>query len=241
MRTFIRREKNRRHRPDHRVLPYREYPPPVFDRLEYLTQQLSFALPECIINQILISTDCFLSYAWNRGLFSGKRNAVFSSLDLAHHRFAEPHLSHLIVDMESLLTSRFSALETLRQLALHNRKLHIYLLATKSDTPLFNFLRAAGPFRVLKRELPVTPFRQALLTPASPVDVSRKFPPVEWQMFTALAQGKTMKHIAHLLNLPYHRIVYRLNTRLRQLGLPDRQSLLHLLHRLTIDANHYWG
>lgn len=238
MQTVIRRGKKRRHQSDHTVLPRWDDIPPVFDKLEHLTQQLRFALPECLISQVLISTDVFLGYAWSRYLFSGKRNAVFPSLGSAWHRLEHAQLTHLIVDMESLTTSRFAALETLRQLAPRHHGLHIYLLTTKNDTARFNFLHAAGPFHVLARNLPLPQFRQAMITPPEPHNASPPFRPEEWQLISALACGKSLKCVARQFQLPYHRLVYRLNTCLMQLGLPDRQSFTHLLHRLTLDANH---
>ena len=237
MRKRIRREKYRCDKPTHRVLPYLGTTPPLFDTLEQLVQQLNFALPEYMISQTLISTDHFLSYAWSCCLFSGKRNAVFPSLEMAHQQLGEPHLSHLIVDMESLTTSRLHALETLRQPFLCNRGLHIYLLAAKSDQAQINFLRASGPFHVIARDLSVIPFRQALLIPPERNMHTPLFPSTEWKILSSLAQGLTMKRIARQLNLPYHRVVYRLNTQLKLLGLPDRQSLIHLLHRLTLNMN----
>ncbi len=237
MRTILRREKNRRHQADHTVLPRRDYTPPVFDKLEHLNQQLSFALPECIISQMLISTDCFLAYAWRRGLFSGKRSAVFPSLESALHRLEDPTLSRLIIDMESLTTSRFTALETVRRLAQYHPALHIYLLVGSSDPAMLNFLHASGPFHVLSRDLALEPFRQALLTPPEPHNTSPPLLQAEWPLICALAQGRNLKSAARHCNLPYHQLVYRLGRCLAQLGLPDRQSLIHLLHRLTIDAN----
>ncbi|WP_227121541.1 fimbria biosynthesis regulator FimY [Kosakonia oryzae] len=237
MRTVIRREKNRRHQADHTVLPNRERTPQVFDKLEHLSQQLNFTLPECVISQLLISTDGFLVYAWCRCLFSVKRSAVFPSLESALHRLEDRALSRLIVDMESLTTSRFSALETLRQLAQSHPDLHIYLLAAGHDPALLNFLRACGPFHILRRDLPIAPFRQALLTPPDPHNASPPFQPAQWRLICTLAQGESLKCAARQLNLPYHRVAYRLARCLAQLGLPDRQSFLHLLHRLTLDAN----
>lgn len=238
MRKRIRREKHRSDKPTHRVLPYRGATPPLFDTLEQLVQQLNFALPEYMISQTLISTDHYLSYAWRSCLFSGKRNAVFPSLEMANHQLCEPYLSHLIVDMETLTTSRLEALETLRQPNLCNRGLHIYLLTSKDDPAQMSFLRAAGPFHVIARDLSVVPFRQALLVPPERSIHAPLFPATEWKILSSLARGLTMKRIARQLNLPYHRVVYRLNTQLKLLGLPDRQSLIHLLHRLTLNRHH---
>lgn len=99
------------------------------------------------------------------------------------------------------------------------------------------FLSAAGPFEPLARNLSVQLFREALLAPLSPKTVPR-FSPTEWQLITLLAQGQTLKNAARQLNLPYHRAVYRISTLLDRLGLPTRQSLTQLLHRLTLDVNH---
>lgn len=237
MRSVVRREKKRRTKSRHTMLPWRHDTPAIIDNLEHLSQELSYALPACIISQMLISTDHFLAYAWGRHLFVGKRTAVFVSLDDARYRLNDRILTSLIVDMESLTSSRFAALETLRAHCLSKGGLRTYLLVSHQDPPMCAFLRAAGPFELLGRKASVSRLREALLAPP-PQDNSPRFSSTEWQLITLLAQGHRLKEAARLTNMPYHRAVYRITTLLPRLGLPDRQSLTQLLHRLTLDVNH---
>lgn len=236
MRSVVRREKKRRTKARHTLLPWQHDTPQVIDSLEHLSQQLSYALPESLISQMLISSDRFLGYAWSRHLFIGKRTAVFASLDAARFRLNDSSLTSLIVDMESLTTSRFAALEALRAHCLSKGGLRTYLLISHQDPPMRAFLRASGPFEPLARNLPVRAFREALLAPPSRETVPR-FSPTEWQLITLLAQGLTLKNAARALNQPYHRAVYRITTLLQRLDLPSRPSLTQLLHRLTLDVN----
>ena len=237
MRRVVRREKKRKTKARHALLPWQHDTPLVIDSLEQLSLQLSDALPEGVISQMLISSDRFLGYAWNRHLFVGKRTATFASLEAARYRLNDVSLTSLIVDMESLTTSRFAALLALRAHCLSKGGLRTWLLISHQDPPMHAFLSAAGPFEPLARNLPVRLFREALLAPLSPKTVPR-FSPTEWQLITLLAQGQTLKNAARQLNLPYHRAVYRISTLLDRLGLPTRQSLTQLLHRLTLDVNH---
>lgn len=237
MRSVVRREKKRRAKARHTMLPWQHDSSAFVDNLEHLTQQLSYALPSCIISQMLISTDGFLAYAWGRHLFVGKRTAVFTSLDAACYRLNDRSLFSLIVDMESLTSSRFAALEALRAHCLSKGGLRTYLLVSYQDPPMSAFLRAAGPFELLGRHQSVSQLREALLAPP-PQENSPRFSPTEWQLITLLAQGYRLKEAARQINMPYHRAVYRITTLLQRLGLPDRQSLTQLLHRLTLDVNH---
>lgn len=237
MRSVVRREKKRRTKSRHTMLPWRHDTSAIIDNLEHLSQELSYALPACIISQMLISTDHFLAYAWGRHLFVGKRTAVFASLDAARYRLNDRSLTSLIVDMESLTSSRFAALETLRAQCLSKGGLRTYLLVSHQDPPMCAFLRAAGPFELLGRKASVSQLREALLAPPSQNN-SPRFSSTEWQLISRLAQGQTLKNVARELHLPYHRVVYRITTLSQHLGLPGRQSLKQLLHRLTLDANH---
>lgn len=237
MRSEARREKKRRTKSRHTVLPYRHDVPQIIDGLEQLSQQLSYTLPESIISQMLISTDSFLAYAWSRHLFIGKRTAVFPSLDAARYRLGDSSLSSLIVDMESLASSRFAVLEALRGHCLAKDGLRTYLLVSHPDPPMCAFFCAAGPFELLKRNQPVRQLREALLAPPLP-ETPPRFSPTEWQLLTRLAQGHTLKETARQLGMPYHRAVYRVTTLLQRLGLSTRLHLTQLLHRLTLDVNH---
>lgn len=209
----------------------------VIDSVEHLVHQLSYALPESMISQMLISSDSYLRHAWGRYLFTGKRTAVFASLDAACYRLNDSSLTSLVVDMESLTTSRFAALEALRAHCLSKGGLRTYLLISHQDPPMCAFLRAAGPFELLSRHLPVHQLREALLAPRSPAKVPR-FSSLEWQLITLLVQGHTLKNAARELKMPYHRAVYRISTLQQHLDVPTRQCLTHLLHRLTLDVNH---
>lgn len=236
MRSVVRREKKRRTKARHTMLSWQHDTPLVIDSLEHLSQQLSYALPEGILSQMLISSDRFLGYAWSRHLFVGKRTATFTSLEAARYRLNDSSLTSLIVDMESLTTSRFAALEALRAHCLSKGGLRTYLLISHQDPPMSAFLRAAGPFELLVRDLPVHALRAALLAPPVPA-TSPRFSPTEWQLITLLAQGQTLKNAARALHLPYHRAVYRISTLSQHLGLPTRHALTQLLHRLTLDVN----
>lgn len=237
MRRVVRRGKKRRTKGLAGVLPRRDDAPLAVEALLPLSPSLGYASPESPLNQLIVTSDTFLAWAWRRHLFVDKRTAAFVSLEAAHYRLNDSNLISLIVDMESLTTSRFVALETLRGCRMAKSGLRIFLLISQQDPPMSRFLRAAGPFELLVRTLPVQALREAVLMPRVPETVTR-FTALEWQLIGRLAQGQTLKNVARELHLPYHRAVYRITTLSQHLGLPGRQSLMQLLHRLTLDVNH---
>lgn len=210
----------------------------VFDQVEYLEQRLNYTLPDSTFSQAIITTDYYLGYTLNRHLFSGKRTAVFHSLDTSSLRPEGSHLRQLVVDMEGLAISCYETLERLRLFIRERKDIQISLLVSGEDISLVHFMRMAGHFQILPRRQELTSLREALLSPPEDSLLPETLSHTDWKIISALSQGATLKTIARLLNTPYHRIIYRINRLTSCLELPHRQSLLHLIHRLSVTSLH---
>ena len=210
----------------------------VVDQIEYLDQRLNYALPDSAFSLAIVTTDRYLGYTLNRYLFSGKRTAVFSTLDSPSLRPEGSHLRQLVIDMEGLAISCYETLERLRLLIRERNEIHIYLLVSGKDASLVQFMRMAGNFQILPRRQDLPSLRKALLSPPEGSLQPDIFSHTDWAIISALSQGVTLKTIARLQNTPYHRVIYRINRLTARLELPHRQSLLHLIHRLSITSLH---
>lgn len=238
MRSALRKERHRRLRNTDCTHHYHHLEPQVFDRLEYLTQRLNYALPDNTISQVIITTDNYLGYTLNRYLFSGKRTAVFSSLESPSRRLEETGIRQLIVDMAGLAVSCYETLERLRLLIRERSDIRVYLLVPDKDVSLTRFMQKAGKFYILQRRQNLSSLRNALLSPSTVQNTDGTFSHTDWKIISALSQGMSLKEIALLLNTPYHRVIYRLNQLITQLDLPHRHSLLYLIHRLSVTSLH---
>ncbi|NDO83650.1 fimbriae Y protein [Citrobacter sp. NCU1] len=210
----------------------------IFDQIEYLDQRLNYALPDSTFSHAIVTTDRYLGYTLSRYLFSGKRTAVFDTFDPAALGPEESQLQQLVIDMEGLAISRYETLERLRLFTRERNDIHIWFLVSGKDTSLIQFMRMAGNFQILSRHLDLSSLRNALLSPSESSLQSDAFSHTDWKIISALSQGASLKTIARLQNTPYHRVIYRINRLTAQLGLPHRQSLLHLIHRLSVTSLH---
>ncbi|MEG0801599.1 MAG: fimbriae Y protein [Citrobacter sp.] len=238
MRSALRRERHRRLRNTHCTHQYHHCAPQVFDRLEYLTQKLNYSLPGDTISQAIITTDYYLAYTLNRYLFSGTRTAVFQNFESALASLQDPECRQLVVDMDGLQLSYFETLEWLRLLVKQRNDIQIFLLLSRNDEALSKFIAMTGPFYVLPRRQQLAGIRDALLSPNLNNIHSERLSQADWEMVSLLLHGESLKKIAHSQNLPYHRIIYRLNQLITHLGLPHRQRFLHLIHRLNVTSPH---
>ena len=169
MRRVVRRGKKRRTKGLAGVLPRRYDAPLAVEALLPLSPSLGYASPESPLNQLIVTSDTFLAWAWRRHLFVDKRTAAFLSLEAAHYRLNDSNLISLIVDMESLTTSRFVALETPPGSRMANSGPRILLLRSQQDPPITQLFRPAGPSQLLARTLPLQALLEAALIPPRPV------------------------------------------------------------------------
>lgn len=235
MRSVPRRERHRRLKnAKDCACRYPSPTPQIVDRLELLTQQLNYALPVGIISQAIITTDNYLGYSLSRYLFSGKRTAAFRSLGDIAVWLEEGSLRQLIVDMEALSVSCAEALNQLRALSGKRSDIQIYLLVSDKDSAIAQFIRMAGRFFVLPRRQNMASLRETLLSGANVPPLAESFSRTDWLMIETLAQGASLKEMAHRQNVPYHRVIYRLNQLITLLRLPHRQSFLRLIQRINI-------
>ncbi|MDA8477594.1 fimbriae Y protein [Citrobacter sp. Awk 4] len=210
----------------------------VFDQIEYLDQRLNYALPDSTFSHAIVTTDRYLGYTLSRYLFSGKHAAVFNTFEPTALGPERSPLRQLVIDMEGLAISRYEALEHLRLFTRERNNIHIYFLVSGKDASLIQFMRMAGNFQILSRHQDLPSLRKALLFPPEGFLQSDAFSHTDWKIISALSQGASLKTIARLQNTPYHRVIYRINRLTTQLGLPHRQSLLHLIHRLSVTSPH---
>lgn len=210
----------------------------IVDQIEYLDQRLNYALPGSAFSQAIVTTDRYLGYPLGRYLFSGKRTAVFNTLDPTVFGPEGSQLRQLVIDMEGLTISRYEALERLRLFTRERNDIRIYLMVSGKDASLVQFMRMAGNFQILSRHQDLPSLRKALLSPPEDAFQPAPFSHADWAIISALSQGITLKTIARLQNTPYHRVIYRINRLTARLELPHRQSLLHLIHRLSVTSHH---
>ena len=187
---------------------------------------------------MIITTDYYLAYTMNRYLFSGTRTAVFQHVESALTSLQDSEYYQLVVDMDGLPFSYFATLERLRLLVKQRNDIQIFLLLTHNDDSMSKFIAMTGPFYVLPRRQQLADLRHALLSPNQNNIHSERLSQADWEMVSLLLQGESLKKIAHSQNRPYHRIIYRLNQLITDLGLPHRQRFLHLIHRLDVTSHH---
>lgn len=238
MRSAKRRERQRRLRITHSAWQYNHCLPQVFDRLEYLAQKLDYSIPDGTISQVIITADYYFSYTLNRYLFSGTRTAIFQTLESALSCLQESEISQLVVDMQGLFTSCFDTLACLRLLTKQRNNIQIFILLSRHDEDLSEFITMAGPFHVLTRRQRLPELRHALLSAELPPIHSGYISQADWEMVSLLLQGQSLKKVALIQAQPYHRVIYRLNQLITLLQLPNRQRFLHLIHRLNVTSPH---
>lgn len=234
MRMTVRRYRRRRTGSDSPGFTHSPYPPPFFDRLEFLSQSISQPRKTDAPFIILVTEDNFL-----RSGFLNAQSPLSNCSDHKTLKGALGALNHwplarLVVDIDCRASTLIDMLDQLRRQSLYPPFLKPHLLVRADDYDTRLFCRAAGPFHVLERQLTASALQQTLMEPGLPTGSGKEwFSPKEWPILQDLSRGHSLKQIALLHNRPYSRIIYRLGCILTKLGLNHRQELLHLLNNLS--------
>ncbi|WP_232012298.1 DNA-binding response regulator [Cedecea lapagei] len=233
----MRRSKHRRGRADYFLNPSSYSAPIIFDRLEYLQQQLIGGQKPKKPDAILLSNDSFLSNAITGSLFHHLHIPVYPSLDDVLVPQAESPARRLIIDLDSLETPTLEVLKSIRQQAIATPQHQITLLSAQRKPEITRFIRYAVDCQMVERRLPPEGLKLALSCRTPDLVAlygTPRFSIREWAILLALSRGESLKSIALFLEKPYHHVVYRFNVLLARLALDNRSKLLHLLHEISV-------
>lgn len=234
MRMTVRRYRRRRTGSDSLGFAQSPYPPPFFDRLEYLSQSINQTRKTDAPFLVLVTQDNFLRTGFLQGEAPLNQCLDCETLEEAFSALHHWPTARLLVDTDSRAITLIDMLDKLRRQSLYAPFLTPHLLIGAKNHDARLFCAAAGPFHLLERQLPARAIRQGLLE-APPFPHSNKawLSRNEWPVIQLLSQGKSLREIALLQNRPYSRIIYRLGCILKKLGLNHRQELLHLLNNFS--------
>lgn len=214
--------------------------PAFFDSLESIHQQLiSSHIPDNRTDTLLITADRFLGHALSHNSPHGNFMQVDHRLEALPQSLLHHDIQRLIVDPISLSLPLIMSLNILRATAHHHPHLRLLILAPEHPQGLLRFIAASGPFTVVARQLRTREIYRAL-TAAAPLP---SFPhrwrmsPRLWQIVQAMSEGQSLRSIALVQNLPYHRVVYQLNRLASRLELIPRRRFLTLLHHLSLPGD----
>lgn len=234
MRMTVRRYRRRRTGSDSPGFTHSPYPPPFFDRLEFLSQSINQTRKTHAPFIILVTQDNFLRTGILNGLSPLSNCCDCETLEEAFSTLDHWPSARLLVDIESRAITLIDMLDRLRRQSLYSPFLIPHLLIRADDYDTRLFCRASGPFHVLERQLTAKAMQQSLLDTSALVSLKKEwFSRNEWSVLQYLSQGLSLREIANRQNRPYSRIIYRLNCILKKLGLNQRQELLHLLNNLS--------
>lgn len=234
MRMTVRRYRRRRTGGDSPGFTQALYPPPLFDRLEFLSQSIRQTRKTDAPFLVLVTRDNYLRVGLLQGQSLLNQCLDYETLDEALGAASHWPSARLLVDIDSRTTTLIEMLDALRRQSLYAPFLTPHLLIRADDYDARLFCKAAGPFHVMERQLTAQALQHALLEPpAAAPSRNEWFSRHEWPLLQLLAQGKSLREIALLQNHPYSRIIYRLGCILKKQGLSHRQELFHLLTHLT--------
>ncbi|QPK02682.1 response regulator transcription factor [Enterobacter mori] len=234
MRMTVRRYRRRRTGSDALGFTHSPFALPFFDRLEFLSQSINQTRKTDAPFIILVTQDNFLRSGFLHGQSPLSNCCDFKTLEAALSTINHWPSARLVVDIDSRASTLIDLLDQLRRHSLYPPFLAPHLLIRADDYDARLFCKAAGPFHVLERQLSPPVMQQYLLeTSFLPRNRKEWFSRDEWPVLQDLSRGNSLRHIAHLHNRPYNRIIYRLSCILTKLGLNHRQELLHLLNNLS--------
>jgi fimbrial protein FimY len=211
--------------------------PIVFDRLEYLQQQIhtqSLAEP---LDIILMTCDNYLSLALTECVFKSQRTHVCATLDEAEKLLSQNPQPRMLIDLDGVNEAAIDVLDTSRKWQKTWPELNIVQFATCRCVNLSRLIDAASSFPVVERRLTISELLKILnLNPdeqnlvfSPPAPLSHR----EWNILLAVAKGESLKTIAQSFNKPYHFVVYTLGRIASRLGLKNNKALIHLLNKLS--------
>ncbi|WP_455426783.1 helix-turn-helix transcriptional regulator [Dryocola sp. LX212] len=240
-----RKRKYRRISIDGPVNPISLSKPMIFDRLEYLQQQLRTGSPQPAVELLLVSHDAYLSLALTRYIFRHIRTHLCSTLEEVTWFFEQKPIPRIVIDLDGIAASAISVLNTLRQWHQAYPGIIIILLTAGRNPAASCLIVAAANCSVIERRLPpgilsLLLMQQPCSQPSVQANYTRQNDALtrrEWRLLMALAQGDSLKTVAASLNKPYHSVVYTLGRLAKRIGLASRKALIHLLNELSTPAS----
>ncbi|MEH0886221.1 DNA-binding response regulator [Enterobacter sp. UNJFSC 003] len=234
MRMTVRRYRRRRTGSDTLGFTHSPFAPPFFDRLEFLSQSINQTRKTDAPFIILVTQDNFLRTGFLSGVPPLSNCCAYATLEDAFSALNHWPSSRLVVDIDCRASPLIDMLDQLRRHSLYPPFLAPHLLIRADDYDSRLFCQAAGPFKVLERQLTAPSLQRSLLETWFPQRSNKEwFSRTEWPILQDLSRGHSLRHIASLHNRPYSRVIYRLGCILTKLGLTHRQELLHLLNNLS--------
>lgn len=233
MRVTLRREKRRR------SMHVREgYPLPLPHdvQVEYVDKLLHPASMAGQWELTMVATrDCYLASGLRFSPAPLCHSVIIGQLDEALDTSRRAGPLHLLIDLHGLVLPPVELLDRLRHWQRRTpSSARLTLLSSVADPLALRFIEQSCLCRVIDKHLPLRASRQAMLSPR-PADPPTLFSSGEWELLRALAQGKSLRQIAHQQQHSYHRIVYRQGKILSRLQLTHRSLLLRLLQRIGHD------
>ncbi len=214
----------------------------VFDRLEYLQQQIHSLRLQQPVDMLLVSNDRYLTLALTQYLFKRTRTRICSSLEEVAGFFEQTPLPRIVIDLDCIAIPVIQVLATVRRWHKEQPGINITLLTASRSPEASCFIVAAARCRVVERRLDTRILSYLLiLEPCSPAPVQANYTREndalsarEWNILMEVARGYSLKAIAVSLKKPYHSVVYTLGRMSARIGLTNRKSLIHLLHELSV-------
>jgi fimbrial protein FimY len=214
----------------------------IFDRLEYLQQQMRALHLQKPMDMLLVSNDRYLSLALTQHLFKRTRNRICSTLEEVAGFLEKMPLPRVVIDLDCTSIPVIEVLAVVRQWHREKPGIHITLLTASRSPAASCFIVAAANCRVIERRLNIDILSYLLmLQPCPPLPVQANYTrendalsPREWGILMEVARGHSLKTIAATLKKPYHYVVYTLGRVSARIGLSSRKALIHLLHELSV-------
>jgi len=216
--------------------------PLIFDRLEYLQQQINAARRPKPVDMLLITHDGYLSLALSQYFFKRTRTHICPTPEEAESFFRQNPLPRIVIDLDGITIPVLRALDTVRSWQKKRPGISITLLTSTRSPAAASFIAAASGCRVIERHLEIVILLYLLMQqPCSPRPIQANYTrandnlsPREWTLLLEVAKGRSLKAIASSLEKPYHSVVYTLGRVAGRLGLNNRKALIYLLHELSL-------
>jgi len=237
-----RKRKYRRINIDGHVNPSSLNKPLIFDRLEYLQQQLRMGSQQPAADVLLVSHDAYLSLALTNYIFRQARTHLCSTLEEVSWFFEQKTIPRIVIDLDGIATPAINVLNTLRQWHEAYPGIIVILLTAGRNPAAACLIVAAANCCVIERRLPPgilswLLMQQPCSLPSVQANYTRQHDALtkrEWLLLMSLAKGDSLKSVAVSLNKPYHSVIYILGRLAKRIGLTSRKSLIHLLNELSI-------
>jgi fimbrial protein FimY len=209
--------------------------PIVFDRLEFLQQEIHAKHLREALDMVFVTSDNYLALALTQYLFKHQNTHVCTLLSEVEDFLAQNPLPRVLIDLDGINESIIHMLDTTRRWQKKCPRLSITLLTACKSRHATNLFKAASSFPVIERRQAVSELHHLLVRKqnvreCSPAPLSYR----EWHILLEVAKGESLKTIALSLKKPYHYVVYTIGKINARIGLDNNKALIHLLNNLSL-------